>query len=261
MKAVILCGGLGTRIRDVNESMPKPMLPIGKRPIVWHIMKIYASHGIKDFVLCLGYKSWLFKEWFLNYRTMTSDITLNLGNHGALQFHSGHEEEDWSVTLAETGEYTMTGGRVAAVKKYVEDEDIILVTYGDGVSDIDVSALVEYHRSHGKIATVTAVRPPSRFGEMDIRDNDCVRAFMEKPQVSQGEINGGFFVFDAKRIWSYLPAEPTLILEREPLQRLAHDGELMAYHHEGFWQPMDTSREFRILNEMWEKGEAQWKTW
>ncbi len=260
MKAVILCGGLGTRIREVNETLPKPMLPIGGRPIVWHVMKTYASHGIKDFVLCLGYKGWMFKEWFLNYRTMTTDITVNLGRHQAVEFHSGHEEEDWRVTLAETGLHTMTGGRVAKIRRYVQDDDLFLMTYGDGVADINIEELIDFHRSHGRVATVTSVRPPSRFGEMVLR-NGRVQSFVEKPQVTEGSINGGYFVLDARRIWSYLSDDSGLIFEREPLARLAQDDQLVAFDHDGFWQPMDTSREYQLLNRLWDEGNADWKCW
>ncbi len=260
MKAVILCGGQGTRIRDASEVLPKPMLPIGGKPIVWHIMKTYAQHGVREFVLCLGYKGWVIKEFFLNYRAMTTDLTVTLGRHDAIHFHSQHEEEDWKVTLAETGEDTMTGGRVAAVRKYVEGDDLFLLTYGDGVSDVDVSATLAFHRGHGKIATVTAVRPPGRFGEMRIEDGR-VSEFNEKPQATEGFINGGFFVLDARRIWPYLGSDPGLILEREPLRRLAREGQLAAYPHTGFWQPMDTAREYAMLNEMWAGGRAPWKTW
>ncbi len=262
MKAVILCGGQGTRIRDVNESLPKPMLPIGDKPMVWHIMKIYASYGIKDFVLCLGYKGWMFKEWFLNYHAMSADITVNLGQPGTTNFHARNYDEDWKVTLAETGEDTMTGGRVARVRRYVQGEpgDFFLLTYGDGVADVDLEALIRFHKSHGKVVTVTAVRPPSRFGEMEISQQK-VRAFTEKPQVTQGAVNGGFFVLDAARIWDYLPRRDDLILEREPLARLAADGELAAFRHDGFWQPMDTMREYTMLNRLWAQEEAAWRCW
>lgn len=259
MKAVILCGGQGTRIRDANELVPKPLLPIGGKPIVWHIMKGYAARGVKDFVLCLGYKGWLIREFFLNYRTMTTDVTVRLGRQGGLEFHGRHDEEDWNVTLAETGEATQTGGRVTAIRPYV-DGDFFAVTYGDGVSDVDVGKLVEFHLSHGRIATVTAVRPPGRFGEMRI-DGGAVREFNEKPQVTEGFINGGFFVFDSRRIWDYLGNGPNVFLEREPLQRLAADGQLMAFLHKGFWQPMDTAREYGLLNDLWASGKAPWKTW
>lgn len=259
MKTVILCGGKGTRIRDVSESLPKPMLPIGERPILWHIMKGYASHGIRDFVLCLGYKGWLIKEFFLNYRAMNSDVTVGLGENQSVTYHA-RGLEDWNVTLADTGLESMTGSRLAAVRRYVEADDLFLLTYGDGVADVDIGKLVEFHRAHGKIATLTAVRPVSRFGELSL-DGSRIREFREKPRATAGLINGGFFVFDARRIWSYLAEGPDVILEREPLQRLAADGELMAYEHGGFWEPMDTYREFVLLNDLWTSGKAPWKTW
>lgn len=259
MKAVILCGGKGTRIRDVSESLPKPMLPIGDRPILWHIMKGYASHGVSDFVLCLGYRGWLIKEFFLNYHAMSSDVTVALGEASAVTYHQ-RPREDWTVTLAETGVDAMTGARVAAIRQYVEGDDLFALTYGDGVGDVDIRRLVEFHRAHGKVATLTAVRPVSRFGEL-LLDGDSVAEFREKPRATAGLINGGFFVFDAKRIWPYLPPGEDLVLEREPLQRLAEDGQLMAYVHEGFWEPMDTQREFSLLNDLWSTGRAPWKTW
>jgi glucose-1-phosphate cytidylyltransferase len=260
MKAVILCGGQGSRIRDASESLPKPLLPIGGKPIVWHIMKTYAAHGIKDFVLCLGYKGWLIKEFFLNYRAMISDVTVHLGFSHAVEILDRTTEEDWNVTLAETGENTMTGARVAAIKRYVQGDDLFCVTYGDGVGNINIRRLLSFHHEHGKIATVTATRPPGRFGELQMQGN-VVREFNEKPQVSTGFINGGFFVFDAKRIWDYLGNHPNTTLEREPLQKLAMDGELMAYEHTEFFQPMDTAREYNLLNEMWASGKAPWKVW
>jgi glucose-1-phosphate cytidylyltransferase len=260
MKAVILCGGQGTRIRDANESLPKPMLPIGGKPIVWHIMKMYARHGVREFVLCLGYKGWALKEFFLNYKAMTSDLTVTLGRHGAVEVLGVHDEEDWKVTLAETGEETMTGGRVAAVRRYVEGEEPFLLTYGDGVCDVDIGASIAFHKKHGKAATVTAVRPPGRFGEMVIADGR-VAEFNEKPQTSEGFINGGFFVLDGRRTWDYLGTSPAMVLEREPLRRLAADGELVAYPHTGFWQPMDTLREYQLLNDLWARGKAPWKSW
>jgi glucose-1-phosphate cytidylyltransferase len=260
MKAVILCGGQGTRIRDANELLPKPMLPIGGKPIIWHIMKMYARHGVREFVLCLGYKGWLIKEFFLNYRAMTTDVTVTLGRHDALEFNGRHDEEDWKVTLAETGEETMTGGRVAAIRKYVEGDDLFLLTYGDGVSDVDIGKSLAFHKAHGKVATVTAVRPPGRFGEM-VLDAGAVTEFNEKPQASEGFINGGFFVLDAKRIWSYVGGDTKTIFEREPLQKLAKDRQLVAFPHTGYWQPMDTAREYGMLNDMWAAGKAPWKTW
>jgi glucose-1-phosphate cytidylyltransferase len=260
MKAVILCGGQGTRIRDASEVLPKPMLPIGGKPIVWHIMKGYARHGVREFVLCLGYKGWVIKEFFLNYRAMTTDVTVTLGRHDGLAFNGRHDEEDWEVTLAETGEETMTAGRVAAIRRYVDPDDLFLLTYGDGVSDVDVTRTIAFHRAHGTIATVTAVRPPGRFGEMRIEDG-AVSEFNEKPQATEGFINGGFFVLDAKRVWDYLGTSPGTILEREPLQKLARDRQLVAFPHTGFWQPMDTAREYGLLNGLWASGNAPWKTW
>ena len=259
MRVVILCGGQGTRIRDVSENIPKPMLPIGGRPIVWHIMKSYASHGFNEFVLCLGYKGWLIKEFFLNYRTMMTDCTVRLGSPDDVITHNAHGESDWTVTLADTGEETMTGGRVAAIKRYVEKDDVFMLTYGDGVSDVNIKELVAFHKSHGKIATVTGVRPPGRFGEMSM-DGSRVIEFNEKPQANSGFINGGFFVVDAKRIWPYI-AGPKIVFEQEPLKKLAGEGELVAYEHRGFWQPMDTFREYSLLNDLWSRGTAPWKTW
>lgn len=260
MKAVILCGGQGTRIRDANELLPKPMLPIGGKPIVWHIMKAYARHGVKDFVLCLGYKGWLIKEFFLNYKAMTADLTVTLGQHGAVEVVGRHDEEDWRVTLAETGDETMTGGRVAAVRNYVEGDEPFLLTYGDGVSDVDIGKTIAFHRQHGRVATVTAVRPPGRFGEMVI-DGGRVTEFNEKPQATEGFINGGFFVLDGRKIWKYVGEDRRTIFEREPLRALAMDGQLLAYPHTGFWQPMDTAREYALLNDLWASGKPPWKTW
>jgi glucose-1-phosphate cytidylyltransferase len=260
MKTVILCGGMGTRIRDASENLPKPLLPIGVRPIVWHIMKGYAHHGFQDFVLCLGYKGWLFKEFFLNYRAMSSDLVVTLGTRGSTEFLGSGQGEDWRVLLAETGESTMTGGRFAAVRKYVEADDLVMLTYGDGVANIDFKQLVAFHKSHGKIATVTAVRPQGRFGELSLKEG-AVSEFNEKPQATGGLINGGFFVFDAKRIWSYLKPDPSCILEADPMQALVRDGQLAAFEHTGFWQPMDTLREFNVLNDLWSSGRAPWKVW
>jgi glucose-1-phosphate cytidylyltransferase len=260
MRTVILCGGMGTRIRDASENLPKPLLPIGGRPILWHIMKGYAHHGFNDFVLCLGYKGWLIKEFFLNYRCMSSDLAVTLGPGGTTEFLGPRLNEDWRVTLADTGEATMTGGRLAAVRRYLSGEDLVMLTYGDGVADVDINRLVAFHRNHGKVATVTAVRPPGRFGELAITEGR-VAEFNEKPQAVSGLINGGFFVFDAKRIWDYVRPEPGLVLEVEPMQALARAGELAAYEHTGYWQPMDTLREFNLLNELWSSGRAPWKVW
>ncbi|MFO0569267.1 MAG: glucose-1-phosphate cytidylyltransferase [Polyangiaceae bacterium] len=259
MKVVILCGGQGTRIRDANEHLPKPMLPIGGKPIVWHIMKTYSAFGHTDFVLCLGYRGWSIKEFFLNYRAMMSDVTVSLGDDH-VELHRRPEEASWRVTLADTGENTWTGARIAAVRRYVEGDEPFFATYGDGVADIDLDQLLSYHRQRGRVATVTAVRPPGRFGEMKIA-NGHVNEFNEKPQVSEGFINGGFFVFDARRIWKYLEGGPLLALEERPLRSLANDGELAAFEHTGFWMPMDTSREYQLLNDLWREEKAAWKVW
>lgn len=259
-KAVILCGGQGTRIRDVADNLPKPMIPIGDRPVLWHIMKTYAYYGIKDFVLCLGYRSWNIKEFFLNYPVYSSDFTVTLGPERCTEFHSSIGE-DWRVTLAETGGDTQTGGRIYRVRKYVQDCDLICLTYGDGVADLDIARLIAFHRSHGRVGTVTGVRPPGRFGVMGTKSTDTVpivHKFEEKPQTNQGWINGGFFVFD-HRLWDYLSDDAGLVFEAEPLQSMAADGELVMYEHTGFWQPMDTYREWTLLNELWASGEAPWE--
>ncbi|OHC66069.1 MAG: glucose-1-phosphate cytidylyltransferase [Rhodocyclales bacterium GWA2_65_19] len=260
VQAVILCGGQGTRIRDAGENLPKPMLPIGGKPILWHIMKIYAAAGLKDFVLCLGYKGWIIKDFFLNYDARLCDTVVEIGARRRVSFLGSNHNENWTVTLAETGESSQTGARVAAVRSYVQDSEIFCLTYGDGVADIDVKSLLKFHRSHGKIATVTAVRPPGRFGEMVV-DGRRVVEFNEKPQATAGIINGGFFVFDSKRIWDYLSGGSELVLEKEPLRQLARDGQLAAYSHKGFWQPMDTLREYNLFNQMWDSGKAPWKVW
>jgi glucose-1-phosphate cytidylyltransferase len=223
-------------------------------------MKGYASHGFKDFVLCLGYKGWLLKEFFMNYRAMSADVVVHLDAPGRIEF-LGARTEDWKVTLVDTGEETMTGGRLLAVRRYLEGDPTFLLTYGDGVSDVNVRALVDFHREQGKVATVTAVRPPGRFGEIQI-DGHEVLEFNEKPQATAGFINGGFFVLDNRRVWDYFgDAGPGTVLEREPLQRLAQDRQLAAFEHTGFWQPMDTLREYTLLNGLWSGGQAPWKTW
>jgi glucose-1-phosphate cytidylyltransferase len=247
-------------MREASEVLPKPMLPIGGKPIMWHIMKGFASFGVKDFVLCLGYKGWVIKEFFLNYREMVSDLTIKLDRRGPVVRHGTHDEEDWTITLAETGDHTQTGGRVAAVRRYVEGDEPFLVTYGDGVADLNVRELLDFHRTHGRIATVTAVRPPGRFGEMEL-EGTHVTEFNEKSQVRAGFINGGFFVFDGRRIWDYLGAEPGVVLENEPLRRLTREGELIAFRHTGFWQAMDTLREYTMLNDLWASDKGPWKTW
>jgi glucose-1-phosphate cytidylyltransferase len=223
-------------------------------------MKTYAAHGAREFVLCLGYKGWVIREFLLNYRAMTTDLTVTLGRNGSLEFLGRHDEEDWRVTLAETGDDTMTGGRVAAIRRHVERDDLFFLTYGDCVADLNIEDTIAFHRQHGRVATVTAVRPPGRFGEMRIA-GEKVAEFNEKPQTTEGFVNGGFFVLDAKRIWDYVGNDPKTIFEREPLQRLARDGQLAAFPHTGYWQPMDTARECGLLGDLWASGKAPWKVW
>ncbi len=255
LPAVILAGGLGTRIREETEFKPKPMVEIGGRPVLWHIMKHLSYYGINRFVVCVGYKGDIIRDYFLNYRSRNNDFTVSLGSKNDLFFHSDHEESNWSVTVAETGATTNTGGRVFAIQNYVAGEDF-LCTYGDGLSNINIHELASFHNSRNQIATVTAVRPVSRFGvlELDVADN--VTNFREKPQ-ADGWINGGFFVFKPE-IFDYLA--PNIVLENEPLQALSGKKELSAFKHEGFWQPMDTFRESKMLNELWDSGLAPWRT-
>jgi len=255
MKTVILAGGYGTRIRDVADDIPKPMIPIGPYPILWHIMKWYASFGHKDFVLCLGYKGQTIRDFFLNYEAYTRDFTIQFGNT-QLTFHSDHTESDWKVTLSDTGLKSMTGARVSRIRKYIGNEDFML-TYGDGVSDVDIDALINFHKSHGKILTVTGVRPPGRFGEMVASEDGQIVEFNEKPQATAGRISGGFFVASPK-IFDYLTDAEDLVFEQEPMRRLVADKQLMMFEHDGFWQPMDTSREYTMLNSIYEKGNAPW---
>ncbi len=255
MKVVILCGGQGTRLREETEFRPKPMVEVGGRPILWHIMKLYAWYGFHDFVLCLGYRGNIIREYFLNYQAMNRDFTINLGRQ-EIQYHGAHQEEDFSVTLAETGEDTQTGGRLRRVARHLND-DLFLLTYGDGLADVDINKLVAFHRAHGKLATVTVVRPVSRFGVVHIGSANQVDAFAEKPQ-SEGWISAGFFVCD-RRVLSYLGGDDC-ILEREPLERLAKENQLVAFHHEGFFQAMDTYREYKQLNELWASGQAPWRS-
>lgn len=256
MQVAILCGGQGTRIRDVAEDIPKPMIPIGNRPILWHIMKRYAQYGCKDFILCLGYKSWIIKQYFLNYHLAESDFSVTLRPGGSqVRLHDACFSEDWTITFAETGLESMTGCRVQRIEKYVKG-DAFMLTYGDGVADIDIGRLVEFHSRHGKLATITAVNPPSRFGELEMCGDQVVE-FNEKTQVERGWINGGFFVLN-RAIFSRLADDPSLVFEQAPLTGLAGDGELMAYRHHGFWHPMDCSRDHRYLNELWHAGKAPW---
>ena len=260
MKVVILCGGRGTRLREETEYRPKPMLPIGNRPILWHIMKIYAHYGHKDFILCLGYKGDMIKEYFRNYLWNTCDTTLFLGRESEVKFHTRHTEEDWSVTLADTGENSMTAYRVWLIQRYLAGDENFLLTYGDGVGNINVNESIEFHRRSGQICAMTAVHPPGRFGELGLDEDGRVHGFNEKPQAEGGYINGGYMVCN-RRIFDYIPDDPGMMLEQEPMRRLTADGQLAAYRHEGFWQPMDTFQEFGLLNGLWEKGAAPWKVW
>ncbi|WEK03780.1 MAG: glucose-1-phosphate cytidylyltransferase [Candidatus Devosia phytovorans] len=256
MKAVILAGGLGTRISEETNTKPKPMVEIGGKPILWHIMKTYGSHGINDFVVCCGYKGYVIKEYFANYFLHMSDVTFDMRNN-QMEVHHKYAEP-WKVTLVDTGDETMTGGRLRRVKSYLEREDDFCFTYGDGVADLDVTAQVAFHRAHGKLATVTAVQPPGRYGALDVRGTS-VSGFIEKPQGDGGWINGGYFVLSPKVI-DEIDGDASS-WEGEPLKRLAKRGEFQAYHHAGFWQPMDTLRDKNMLEELWRSGNAPWKVW
>ena len=259
MKVVILCGGRGTRLQEETEWRPKPLIDVGGRPILWHIMKRYAHYGFTEFVLCLGYKGEQIKQYFLNYQAMQRDLTVRLGAPMRVEYHGNHLEDGWTVTLAETGPAAMTGARIKRIAPYLQDEPEFMLTYGDGLADIDLRALAAFHRRHGKMGTVTGVRPPSRFGEL-LADQERVVEFSEKPQASQAFINGGFFVLN-RRFLDYLSDEDGCILEREPLEAVARDGQLMIYRHEGFWQCMDTPRDLRLLEQLWNSGQAPWKSW
>jgi glucose-1-phosphate cytidylyltransferase len=257
MKVVILCGGLGTRLREETEFRPKPMVEVGGRPVLWHIMKMYAHAGFRDFVLCLGYRGNTIKEYFLNYEAMNNDFTVCLGQKQTLDFHGAHEEQDFRVTLVDTGQETMTGGRLKRVERYI-DSDTFLLTYGDGVADVNLSQLVDFHKSHQRVATVTAVRPVSRYGILDLGGEGEVLNFIEKPQLD-GWANAGFFVF-RKEIFKYL-SDDSCVLEQEPLAQLAAESELRAFRHGGFFFAMDTYREYKQLNDLWKSGQAPWKVW
>lgn len=260
MKVVLLCGGKGTRLREETEYRPKPMVQIGDRPILWHIMKIYSHFGFKDFIVCLGYKGDMIKEYFLNYDTMMSDFTIRLGDGKGIQLHDTRKngELDWRITLVNTGENAQTGARVKKIEKYI-DGDTFLLTYGDGVGCVDIPKLVEFHQAHGKIGTMTGVHPSSRFGELVIRENRILQ-FNEKPQALNGLVNGGFFAFNTA-FFDYLKEEDDCYLEKGPLEALVAKGELMVYPHNGFWQCMDTYRELEILNGLWRSPNPPWKVW
>lgn len=260
MKAVILCGGFGTRIRDVADNIPKPMIPIGGKPILWHIMKYYSHYDVKEFVLCSGYMGHIITDFFLSYDRHYGDCELVLGKPQAHSYEAEHDEAGWRVIIAKTGLETMTGGRLRKIKKYVADDDYFFLTYGDGVSDVDLDKLLEFHKSHGKAMTVTGVRPPGRFGELAASDDGLLKGFNEKPQASGGRISGGYFVC-SKRIFDYLDDTDDLVLEQEPMKRLVADEELMMYRHDGFWQCMDTYRDWKLLDGLLADEQAAWKKW
>ncbi len=256
MKAVILAGGLGTRLSEETTLKPKPMVEIGGKPILWHIMKSYSSYGIHDFVICCGYKGYVIKEYFANYFLHTSDVTFDMQKN-EMEVHT-RNAEPWKVTLVDTGDETMTGGRLKRVRQYLCDEEAFCFTYGDGVSDVDIDAVIKFHAAHGKLATLTATQPPGRFGSLNL-DGNRVNSFQEKPQGDGAWINGGFFVLSPKVI-EYIQDDAT-IWEKKPMEQLAHEGQMDAYFHKGFWQPMDTLRDKIHLEELWASGQAPWKTW
>ena len=256
MKVAILAGGVGTRIQEETEAKPKPMVEIGGKPILWHIMKIYAHHGFRDFVVALGYKGDYVKRYMVDYASLTGDLTVGLRD-GRVEMHGNGERDDWNIALVDTGQTTNKGGRIKRLASYLGDGTFML-TWGDGVSDIDLRRLLEFHRSHGKLATLTAVRPPARFGHIEL-DGDVVTEFSEKPQAREGWINGAFFVLEPQ-VLDYIDGDETE-WEKEPLERLAADGQLIAYRHEGFWQCMDTLRDRKLLEQLWDTGDAPWKLW
>lgn len=260
MKVVILCGGQGTRIRDVADNIPKPMIPVGNYPILWHIMKYYSLFGHNEFILCLGHQGKAIKEFFLNYEINTNDFTLTLGQKDAVTFHNKIDEQDWKITFAETGEKTMTGGRVKKIEKFIGEDQTFMLTYGDGLSDVNINQLINFHNSHGRVLSLTGVRPAGRFGEIMCKSDGTIVEFNEKPQATEGRINGGFFICD-KRLFDYLDDRDDLVFEQEPMRSLVNEKQLMQYNHDGFWQPMDTYREYMLLNSLYEKNKAPWKKW
>jgi glucose-1-phosphate cytidylyltransferase len=258
MKVVILCGGLGTRLREETEFRPKPMVEIGGRPILWHIMKVFGHQGMREFVLCLGYKGNLIKEYFLNYEAMNNDVTIGLGNRSTVSYHGQHQEQDYSVTLVDTGQKAQTGARIKKALRFI-DGPRCMVTYGDGLANVDLKALMGFHEEHKKLVTLTTVQAPGRFGVLDTDENGGVQRFREKP-TQESWVSAGYMVFE-RGAFDYLTEDDACILEREPLERLAKDGQLMAYRHHGEFHPMDTYRDHVALNELWDGGKASWKTW
>jgi len=260
MKVVILCGGQGTRIRDVADNIPKPMIPVGGYPILWHIMKYYSTFGHHEFILCLGHLGKVIKDYFLNYEVNTSDFTIKLGDKESIKFHNKTDENNWNITFAETGKKAMTGSRVRKIKKYIGDDQTFLLTYGDGLSDVNIDQLISFHNKHGRILTLTGVRPAGRFGEIKCSDEGVISEFNEKPQTAEGRINGGFFVCD-QRLFDYLDDNDDLVFEKEPMMKLVNNKQLMQFNHNGFWQPMDTYREYILLNSLYENKNAPWIKW
>jgi glucose-1-phosphate cytidylyltransferase len=258
MEVVILCGGIGTRLKEETEFRPKPMVTIGGRPILWHIMKIYAHYGYGEFVLCLGYKGEMIKEYFYNYEILANDFQITLGQKNAIEIFHNHDEKNWKITMANTGDEALKGARLKKVEKYIHG-DTFMLTYGDGLSDVSIADLLEFHKSHGKLATVTGINPTARFGELKLEGN-LVRAFREKPESFTKFVNGGFFVFE-RRILDYLSADDKCDLEIGPLEQIANEGQLMVYKHNGFWACMDTLRDMEYLNRLWVENKAPWKIW
>lgn len=260
MKTIILCGGQGTRIRDVSDNIPKPMLTVGRLPILWHLMKYYTQFGHKDFVLCLGYKGQVIKDFFLNYEAHTRDCTVTLGHETSVEFHTHHEETDWRITLADTGLESMTGARIRKIKQYVGNDEHFFLTYGDGLGNVDLDALLDFHKSHGRILTVTGVRPPGRFGELMADSTGLITEFNEKPQATGGRISGGFFVC-RREIFDYLDDNDDLVFEQAPMKTLTKAEQLVLFDHDGFWQCMDTYRDWKFLNTLFDDGRAPWMIW
>ncbi len=259
MKTIILCGGQGTRLREETEYRPKPLVEVGGRPILWHIMKTYAHFGHKDFILCLGYRGNMIKEYFLNYEAMNNDFTVHLGRESRMAYVDAHEEQDFCVTLADTGLNTMTGGRLRRVKRYIGDDDTFMLTYGDGVADINLAEVLAFHKSHGRIATVSTTQPNSRFGVLTLDTQGGVTAFQEKPKM-EGWASCGYIIFN-RAVFDYLDESDECVLEQKPMERLAAGNQLAAYRHKGFFFAMDTFREYQYLNELWNGGDAPWKVW
>jgi glucose-1-phosphate cytidylyltransferase len=258
LQTVILCGGQGTRLREETEYRPKPLVDVGGRPVLWHVMKLYAHYGYLDFVMCLGYRGQMIKEYFLSYEALNNDFTICLGEKHQLEYHEAHEEQDFRVTLADTGPNSMTGSRVKQIEKYIKS-DTFMVTYGDGVSDVNIEELLAFHKSHGRIATVTAFQPYSRFGILQLNNDDVVQRFSEKPQ-NEGWANAGFMVFN-REFFDYLSSDVDCVMEQTPLERLAQKGELVAFKHKGFFYPMDTYRDYTHLNQLWNESKAPWAVW